>query len=113
MSSEENISWDLIKNVADALDSYRVRALIDSKKEILEAGVYDEEQYENILLAMIDNEKLKYSLYNTLKRNSQKNFKTIEQLSNENSIDLFKSLSLLELLKNEGLLIVEELYDIL
>ncbi len=113
MSSEENISWDLLRNVADALDSYRVRALIDSKKDILEAGVYDEEQYENILLAMIDNEKLKYSLNNMLKRNSQKNFDAILQFSNENSIDLFKSLSLLELLKNEGLLIVEEVYDII
>jgi hypothetical protein len=42
MSLEENFSWEFLKNVADALDSYRIRALIDAKKDILEAGIYDE-----------------------------------------------------------------------
>ena len=64
MSLEEKISWEFLKNVADALDSYRIRALIDAKQDILEAGIYDESQYETILIKMLDEEKLTYSLLN-------------------------------------------------
>ena len=39
MSIEENFSWDYLKDVADALDSYRIRALIDAKQDILETGI--------------------------------------------------------------------------
>ena len=45
MSLEGNISWHLLKNIADTLDSYRVRVLIDAKEEILKAKIYNEEQY--------------------------------------------------------------------
>ncbi|MBA7513716.1 Ion-translocating oxidoreductase complex subunit B [subsurface metagenome] len=111
MSLEEKFSWEFLKNVADALDSYRIRALIDAKKDILEAGIYDESQYDTILFTMLDEEKLKYSLYNFLKNNSKSNLKTLIKYSEDTSIELNKTLSLLELLKNEKLVDVEELHD--
>ncbi|MFX0106551.1 MAG: coenzyme F420 hydrogenase/dehydrogenase beta subunit N-terminal domain-containing protein, partial [Candidatus Hodarchaeota archaeon] len=111
MSSEEIFSWEILKNVADTLDSYRIRALIDAKQDILEAGIYNESQYETILFKMFDNERLKYSLFNLLKNNSNNNFEVITQFSETNSIDVYKTLSLLELLKNEKLVTVEESYD--
>ena len=54
MSFEESITWEFLKNLADALDSYRIRALINAKQDILEAGIYNEDQYENILITMLD-----------------------------------------------------------
>ncbi|MHA2006439.1 MAG: Coenzyme F420 hydrogenase/dehydrogenase, beta subunit C-terminal domain [Promethearchaeota archaeon] len=111
MSIEENFTWEYLKNVADALDSYKVRALIDAKNEILEAGIYDETQYDNILYKMLDEEKLKYSLYRFLNKNSESNFDSLRFFTEENSIELSKTLSLLELLKNEKLINVEELFE--
>ncbi|MFX1523514.1 MAG: Coenzyme F420 hydrogenase/dehydrogenase, beta subunit C-terminal domain [Promethearchaeota archaeon] len=111
MSIKENFSWDYLKNVADALDSYRIRALIDAKRDILEAGIYDESQYESILFKMLDEEKLKYSLYNFLNQNSESNLQTLERFSEKNSLNINKTLSYLELLKNENLISSEELYD--
>ncbi|MFX1567876.1 MAG: Coenzyme F420 hydrogenase/dehydrogenase, beta subunit C-terminal domain [Promethearchaeota archaeon] len=111
MSLEENFSWEYLKNLADALDSYRIRALIDAKQDILKAGIYDEFQYESILFRMLDEEKLKYSLYNYLKSNSKNDLKTLTKFSELNSIDLSKTLSLLELLNNEKLIILEELVE--
>ncbi|MFX0005800.1 MAG: Coenzyme F420 hydrogenase/dehydrogenase, beta subunit C-terminal domain [Promethearchaeota archaeon] len=111
MSLEKNLSWEFLKNLAEALDSYRIRALIDAKRDILKAGVYNEIQYETILYNMLDEEKLKYSLFNFLKNNSEGNLETLNQFSKINSIELKKTLSLFELLKNEKLIIVEELYD--
>ena len=111
MSLEENFSWEFLKNVADALDSYRIRALIDAKKEILDAGIYNETEYDTILYKMLDEEKLKYSLFNFLKGNSESNLQTLQQFCEETSMKLQKTLSLLELLKNERLINVEEIYD--
>ncbi|MFX1454518.1 MAG: Coenzyme F420 hydrogenase/dehydrogenase, beta subunit C-terminal domain [Promethearchaeota archaeon] len=111
MSIKENFSWDYLKNVADALDSYRIRVLIDAKRDILEAGIYDESQYESILFKMLDEEKLKYSLYNFLNQNSESNLQTLERFSEKNSLNINKTLSYLELLKNENLISSEELYD--
>jgi coenzyme F420 hydrogenase subunit beta len=111
MTIKENISWEYLKNLADALDSYRIRALIDAKQDILAAEIYDEFQYESILYKMLDQEKLKYSLLNFFSNNSQINLKTLTQFSKKNSIELNKTLSLLELLKNEKLVNVEETYD--
>ncbi len=111
MSLEENFSWEFLKNVADALDSYRIRALIDAKKDILDAGIYDESQYETILYRMLDEEKLKYSLFNFLKNSSESNLQKLNQFCENTSIELYKTLSLLELLKNEKLVDVEEIYD--
>ncbi|MFX1278150.1 MAG: Coenzyme F420 hydrogenase/dehydrogenase, beta subunit C-terminal domain [Promethearchaeota archaeon] len=111
MSLEENFSWEFLKNVADALDSYRIRALIDAKKDILDAGIYDETEYDTILYTMLDEEKLKYSLFNFLKSNSKSNLQTLQQFCEETSTKLHKTLSILELLKNEKLINVEEIYD--
>jgi len=111
MSIEENISWEFLKNVADALDSYRIRALIDAKKDIIDAGIYDESEYDTILYTMLDEEKLKYSLYNFLKNSSESDLQKLHQFCKENSSELHKTLSLLELLKNEKLIDVEEIYD--
>ncbi|MFW9821416.1 MAG: Coenzyme F420 hydrogenase/dehydrogenase, beta subunit C-terminal domain [Candidatus Thorarchaeota archaeon] len=111
MSIKEDFSWDYLKNVADALDSYRIRALIDAKRDILEAGIYNESQYESILFKMLDEEKLKYTLFNFLKQNSKSSLQTLEQFSEKNSINMNKTLSYLELLKNENLISSEELHD--
>ncbi|MFX1375868.1 MAG: Coenzyme F420 hydrogenase/dehydrogenase, beta subunit C-terminal domain [Promethearchaeota archaeon] len=111
MSLEKNFSWEFLKNVADALDSYRIRALIDAKQDILNAGIYDESQYEHLLYKMLDEEKLKYSLFNYLKNKSKSNLKNLNEFSKINSFELSKTLSLLELLKNEKLITLEELYD--
>ena len=70
MSTEGTISWEILKNLADALDSYRIRALIDAKLDVLKAGIYDEVQYDNLLLNMLDEEKLKFSLYEYLRKNT-------------------------------------------
>lgn len=111
MNLEENFSWEFLKNVADALDSYRIRALIDAKQDILKAGIYDESQYDIILYRMLDEEKLKYTLFNDLKNNSKNNLKTLIKFSDLNSIEISKTLCLLELLKNEKLILLEELVD--
>jgi coenzyme F420 hydrogenase subunit beta len=111
MSLEENLSWEFLKNLADALDSYRIRGFIDAKRDILDAGIYSELQYEIILYKMLDEERLKYSLFNFLKNNSQNNLKALNKFSEINSIDFTKTLSLLELLKNEKLVNLEDLFD--
>ncbi len=111
MNSEVNFSWEFLKNVADTLNSYRVRVLMDAKKDILEAGIYDENQYYNILFKMFDEETLKYSLFNFLNSNQNIDFNFFKQYSEKNSIEIWKALSLLELLKNENLINLEEIYD--
>ncbi|MHA1916450.1 MAG: Coenzyme F420 hydrogenase/dehydrogenase, beta subunit C-terminal domain [Promethearchaeota archaeon] len=111
MSIEENITWEFLKNVADALDSYRIRALIDAKQDILDTGIYTEDQYENILTTMLDDEKLKYSLYNFLNNSTENGTEVLNHFSEKNSIKVSKTLSLLELLKNENIIEVEILQD--
>ncbi|MFX1324487.1 MAG: Coenzyme F420 hydrogenase/dehydrogenase, beta subunit C-terminal domain [Promethearchaeota archaeon] len=111
MTLEEKYSWEFLRNVADALDSYRIRALIDAKKDIVDAGIYNESQYDAILYKMLDEEKIKYSLYNFLKKKSESNLKDLRDFAQTNSIELSKILSLLELLKQEKLVSVEELND--
>ena len=81
MSSEGSITWEYLKNIADTLDSYRVRALIDAKKDILDAGIYSEDQYFSILFKMVDEELLKYSLFEFLKSKSDVNLETLKQYS--------------------------------
>ena len=113
MSSEGNISWKFLKNVGNTLDSYRVRAFIDAKEDILKAGIYNESQYYNIFFKMFDEEKLKYTLYEFLKTKKKSNFGSLKEFSEKNSIDIKKSLSLLELLENEKIIEVEEIYDVI
>jgi len=111
MCPEIKVSMEFLKNISETLDSYRIRALIDAKKDILEARIYSESQYYEILFRMFDDELLKYSLYNFLKHNPNNNFKSLLQFSKKNSIEFKKVYSLLELLKNEKLVIVEEQCD--
>jgi len=111
MSLEGNFSWEFLKTVAYSLDSYRVRALIDAKADILNAGVYDEIQYYNIIFKLVDEEKIKFKLFQFLNANQNSNVKSIKKFSEKNSIEFRKVLSLLELLKNEKRVLVEDLYD--
>ena len=111
MSSESNISWETLKDVAVTLDSYRIRALIDAKQEILDAGIYSEEQYFKLLFKMFDEEHLKYRLFNYLNQHNSNNFDSIKQFSKKNSLDVRKTLSLLELLKNENLVVVKKITE--
>ncbi len=111
MSSELKISKEGLKDIAVTVDSYRIRVLIDAKQEILDSGVYNEEQYNTILLKMFDEELIKYKLYNFLSRQKSNDFKALKKFSDENSVEISKTLSLLELLKNENLIAVNEIYD--
>jgi coenzyme F420 hydrogenase subunit beta len=110
MAIPENLTWDYLKNVTDALDSYRVRAFIDAKKEIIETGVYTEIQYDGILSAMVKHEISKYSLYNFLKTHNPPNLASLQQYSKNHKTSLTETLSHLELLKYEHLLNVEYQY---
>ena len=111
MSSESNISWETLKDIAVTLDSYRIRALVDAKQEILDAGIYSEEQYFKMFFKMFDEEHLKYRLLNYLNQRNSNNFDSIKQYSKQNSIDIRKTLSLLELLKKENLIVVNKITD--
>ena len=86
MSSKLKLSKEGLKDIAVTVDSYRIRVLIDAKKEILEAGIYNEEQYEEILFKMFDEELLKYKLFNYLSNPDSNNFKAIKKFSELNSI---------------------------
>ena len=111
MSSELKISMEGLKNIATTVDSYRIRVLIDAKQEILNSGVYSEEQYDMILFKMFDAELIKYKLYSFLSLQNSNNFESLKRFSTQNSIDISKTLSLLELLKIEKLIAVIEIYD--
>jgi coenzyme F420 hydrogenase subunit beta len=111
MDFKSKISWEFLKSLADTLDSYRVRVLIDAKDDILKAGIYNESQYNNIFFNTFDEERLKYSLLGYLKNNNKRNFNVLKEFSKVNTIDITKTLSLLELLKNEKLLSFNIIYD--
>jgi len=111
MSLEGKISWEFLKNISEVLDLYRIRALIDAKNEILTAGIYSESQYYDILFRIFDEESLKDRLYHFLNNNSNNNFHALEEFSQLNSTDMKKTYSLLELLRNEKLIAIEEIYD--
>ncbi|MHA2289472.1 MAG: Coenzyme F420 hydrogenase/dehydrogenase, beta subunit C-terminal domain [Promethearchaeota archaeon] len=113
MSSELKFSKEGLKDIAVALDSYRIRVLVDAKQEILESGVYNEEQYDKMLFKMFDEELLKYKLFNFLSVNDSNNLNTIKNFSVSNTIDVSKTLSLLELLKNEKLIELNKIYDVI
>jgi coenzyme F420 hydrogenase subunit beta len=110
MTKEGDISWVDLKNIADTLDSYRVRNFIDSKEDILESGVYNENEYDAILFDMIDQETLKYALLNYLVFDDDKNLSSIREFSDQKSVKLKKVLSLLKLLEAEGLISLEKIY---
>ena len=111
MSSEGNITWNFLKNVSDVLDSYRIRALIDAKKEVLDAGLYDESIFYEILFKMFDEERLKYNFLDFLKSKKIYDFESVKVYANEQSMPISKVFSLLELLKNENYVQIQELYE--
>lgn len=111
MSFKLKISKKGLKDIAVTLDSYRIRVLVDAKQEIIDSGIYNEEQYDQILFKMFDEELLKYKLFNYLSNPDSNNFKTIKKFSELNSIEVRKTLSLLELLRNENLIEVNKIYD--
>ena len=111
MSSEGTISWEFLKNVSDTLNSYRVRAFIDAKKEILEAGIYTEEQYYHILFKMFDEERLKYKLFQFLQGRPESHIEGLKEFASQNSLELRRVFAALELLKNEQIVQVEEVFE--
>ncbi len=111
MSSKLKMTKEGLKDIAVTVDSYRIRVLIDAKQEILDSGVYNEEQYHAILFKMFDEELIKFKLYNFLTRQKSNDFEALNKFSSDNSIEITKTLSLLELLKNENLIVVNEIYD--
>lgn len=111
MSLEGKVSWEFLKEVSNTLDSYRVRALIDAKEDILNAGIYSEEDYNDILFTMFDEELLKYELFEYLKSNARGNLQTLRQFARDKNLDFRKAYDLFILLYNEKVLKVEELFD--
>ncbi|MHA1344100.1 MAG: Coenzyme F420 hydrogenase/dehydrogenase, beta subunit C-terminal domain [Promethearchaeota archaeon] len=97
--------------MADTLDSFRVRNLIDSKKDIIDSEIYTENEYYDILFKMFSIERLKYELFEFLKQKQNNDINDLKEFSNRSSIDLKRCYSLLFLLKNENLILIEELYD--
>ncbi len=111
MNSEKLLSWEFLKNVAETLDSFRVRALIDGKNDILKAGIYTEDQFQVLFFNMFDFEQLKYELLTFLKNKPENTLKDLIEFTKLKKIDLRTVLTLLTLLKNEKLLNVEELKE--
>ena len=90
MSLEGKITWVMLRNIATTLDSYRIRVLIDAREDILNSGIYNEEQYYNILFKMFEDEQLKYLLYNHLNKKNPSNLDTLKEFSRNNSLSLEK-----------------------
>jgi len=111
MEPEKKLSWQFLKNTAEALDSYRVRALIDAKDDIFAAQVYDEDQYYKILFEMVDKEQMKFGLLDNLKKKYDDGTKIVKQFAQEHSMSVNEAFSYLELLNREGFITVEDLYD--
>jgi len=111
MNSEKSLTWEFLKNVAESLDSFRIRALIDGKDDILKAGIYTEDQYYALFFYMIDLEQLKYELLAFLKNKSESNLKDLKTFTTTKKIDLKTVLTLLALLKNEKLVSIEEIKE--
>lgn len=111
MSIEGKITWDLIKNLTNSLDSYKVRAFLDAKKDILDQGIYNKEQYQKILFQMIEEEKLKFSLLSFLDKKEISKIEDLKDFSKKSSLDFKKTLSLIDLLKNENFISVNKEYE--
>ncbi|MHA1296021.1 MAG: Coenzyme F420 hydrogenase/dehydrogenase, beta subunit C-terminal domain [Promethearchaeota archaeon] len=108
MNEEKSISWDSLHCIALALDSYKVRALIDAREDILKIKKYSEKQYEDLLFSIFDLERLKYALFKFLERNSENSLETIMIFAKSNNIPLRVAFKLFELLKIENLITIEK-----
>ncbi len=111
MTQEKELTWDSLRNLADALDSYRVRAFIDAKRDILSMGVYSEEQYYSILFKMIEEEKLKYGLFEEIKEGNISRYHHLKSFARRVSIPPKKAYSLLKLLQVENLIHVDPILE--
>ena len=111
MGQETNLSWEYLRNAKEALDSYKVRALMDAREEILEEGIYSEQQYYEILFKMIDEEMLKYALHQRIFESSNPNFSTLRQFAEKQEIPVSKAHALLEQLEAEKLVEVNEVHE--
>ncbi|MBN1800276.1 MAG: Coenzyme F420 hydrogenase/dehydrogenase, beta subunit C-terminal domain [Candidatus Lokiarchaeota archaeon] len=111
MTLEGKITWELLRNIADTFDSYRIRALIDAKEDILNAGIYDEKAYYEILFKMFDEEQLKYSLLRYLKIHEPINLSGLKIFSENHSLEFKKTFSLVQMLQGEQLIQVSEFYE--
>lgn len=104
MSLEGKFSWEFLNNIANTLDSYRIRALIDAKEDILSAGIYNEAQYKSLLFQMFEQEQKKYALFDYIKKVSSISLETFKGYSMAHSMPLREVLALLVLLHNEKLI---------
>jgi coenzyme F420 hydrogenase subunit beta len=104
LSSEIKVTWEYLKNLSMALDSYKVRALIDAKDEILGAEVYSESQYDEIIFNLINLECEKYALLDFLKDNPALNLKALDKYCKDHSMNFNKVYGLFQLLLNEKLI---------
>jgi len=111
MNSEKSLTWEFLKNVAESLDSFRIRALIDGKEDILKAGVYNEDQYHALFFDMFDFEQLKFELLAFLKKKSESNLEDLKTFTINKKVDLKTILTLLTLFKHEKLVIIEDIND--
>lgn len=108
---EKKITREYLKLIADTLESYRVRALIDAKQDILDAGVYSESEYEEIFFNMFDEEQQKYSLLEFLKSNQNSDLNALKIFAEHHSFPLYKTLGYLELLNKEHLVDIDYIFE--
>ncbi|GAH08331.1 unnamed protein product, partial [marine sediment metagenome] len=108
MKVQENINRNVLNDALNVMKSYRFRNLIDSKEDILNSGIYSEEEYYDFIFTLYDEDKLKYSLFNFLKNKEIATIKDLKEFSKEFNHDLKKILSLSYLLKYENLIEIKK-----
>ncbi len=108
MKVQENINRNVLNDALNVMKSYRFRNLIDSKEDILNSGIYSEEEYYDFIFTLYDEDKLKYSLFNFLKNKEIASIKDLKEFSKEFNHDLKKILSLSYLLKYENLIEIKK-----
>jgi len=105
---EKSLDWNFLRIVKDTLDSYRIRALIDAKDDIISREIYSEEEYYDLLFTMFDLESLKYNLYELIKKKPIQDIDFLKDFAKSNSIRLELIFYLLELLNHEKLVNIEK-----
>ena len=105
---EKSLDWNFLKIVKDTLDSYRIRALIDAKDDIISREIYSEEEYYDLLFTMFDLESLKYRLFELINHNPIQDLDYLKNFAKSNSIKLELVFYLLELLNHEKLVKIEK-----
>jgi coenzyme F420 hydrogenase subunit beta len=108
--NEKSITWEFLKVVKDTLDSYRIRALIDAKEDIIAREIYSEEEYYDLLFNMFDLEQLKYDLFDLIKQKPIREIKFLKEFAQKKSIQLNLVFYLLELLKHEKLVNFDKIF---